>query len=110
MLRSPHSATTCAVVLTEKYVASMTETKSVLGMEDEHRQGCRTQRRRLLIARYVMRNFFRWIDGATLKLHTMVRAILIAASGRKGPIRLLLRLYCRQQSIQEYSTVFFSFY
>lgn len=33
-----------------------------------------------------------------------------AACDRKGPVRLLLRLYCRQQSIQEYSIVFFSFY
>lgn len=69
-------------------------------MEDEHCQGCRTQRRRLLSARHVMRNFGRGsFHGASLKLHTMVCAILIAASDRKGPIRLALRLYCRQQSI-----------
>ena len=29
-----------------------------------------------------------------------------AACDRKGPVRLLLRLYCRQQSIQKYSFVF----
>ena len=47
-----------------------------------------------------MRNFDRGgFHGATLKLHEMVRAILIAASDRKDPIRLVLRLYCRQQSI-----------
>ena len=33
-----------------------------------------------------------------------------AACDRKGPVRLLLCLYCRQQSIQKYSVVFFSFY
>ena len=37
----------------------MTKTRSVLGMEDEHCQGCRTQRRRLLSAGHVMRNFDR---------------------------------------------------
>ena len=66
----------------------MTQTRIVLGMEDEHCQGCRTQRRRLLSARHVMRNFDRGdFHGATLQLHAMVRAILIAASDRKGPIR-----------------------
>lgn len=80
-------------------------------MEVEHCQGCRTQRRRLLSAPHVMRNFDRGcFHGATLKLHTMVRAILIAASDRKGPIRLDLRLYCRQQSIQKYSILRCSFY
>lgn len=60
----------------KKNVARVTETRSVLGMEDEHCQGCRTQRRRLLSARHVMRNFDRGsFHGATLKLHTMVCAI-----------------------------------
>ena len=48
-------------VLTEKKkdVAGMTKTRSVLGMEDEHCQGCRTRRRRLLSAGHVMCNFVR---------------------------------------------------
>ena len=100
MLRLPYSATTFAVVHRKENVAGMTQTRIVLGMDDEHCQGCRTQRRRLLSTRHVMRNFDRGgFHGATLKLHAMVRAILIAASDRKDPIRLVLRLYCRQQSI-----------
>ena len=39
----------------KKNVADMNETRSVLGMEDEHCRGCRTQRRRLLSAGHVMR-------------------------------------------------------
>ena len=43
----------------KKDVAGMTKTRGVLGMEDEHCQGCRTQRRRLLSAGHVMCNFDR---------------------------------------------------
>lgn len=59
--RLGHRTATCAVVLTEKKkdVAGMTKTRGVLGMEDEHCQGCRTQRRRLLSAGHVMCNFDR---------------------------------------------------
>ena len=43
----------------KKDVAGMTKTRSVLGMEDEHCQFCRTRRRRLLSAGHVMCNFDR---------------------------------------------------
>ena len=48
MVRLPYSATTCAVVHSEKNnVAGMTETRSVLRIEVELCEGCRTRRRRL---------------------------------------------------------------